>query len=513
MHIFLFWMTMMIGKDKSADSEFPIPHNSVANHEVRENQYSSQYTASTSNRKHGPAHLVLNNFLMKGTNDNSISVQDSHRSSCEDGEKNTHSNFLYVYFFFSYYLCLTPFRLKKTISPGKSDRPYFEIHEFLPQKIICGFANLLAMVRYSVELRRYIQDVRRDNPVSFFKLFEGCSGLVFKTIILRCFWTKQKRFLRVVRFLDNEYIVPYNNLKMESIPTIACLCTFYLIIGFVRMITGSGFLLPSSLTLSWWGRRLVAEARYSFFLSNESHLDQAPSSDEISTLDGFLAVITGFTFQCRFIAGYFVDVGILLCVLTLWAPVSGFTGNIKKQISRKEEEIGDDGEYNNSESTVKRLHVHQNDDEDDEIVLKQYKALKQLTQLISEANGANILPFISEAVFGYAIYFEEVLITKDFSHRLIFLCFYFCAVSILVFSADVCRKMQCMKSWLWYQDRFSNFPSQKLLIVLHDLSTNAVGITASGIFTVDFYLVGSMISVLITLFIIRLQYQSLDGGG
>jgi len=132
---FFLWLTM-IGKDKSADCDFPIPHNMVGNHEIRENQYSPQYTASTSNRKHAPTHLVLNNFLTQSSNDKSVSVQDlPSKIFSGESERNTHANFLYVYFFFSYYLCLTPFRLKKMNYPGESDRFYYEIHEFLPQKV------------------------------------------------------------------------------------------------------------------------------------------------------------------------------------------------------------------------------------------------------------------------------------------------------------------------------------------------------------------------------------------
>lgn len=215
------------------------------------------------------------------------------------------------------------------------------------------------------------------------------------------------------------------------------------------MIAGDGFLRPSHLTPSWWGRRLVAEARYAFFLSNETNLDYAPSPEEISSLDIFLAIITGCTFQCRFIAGYFVDVGILLCVLSLWAPVTGFAVSIRSQLKargREDNEFSDNETKGSSPPSQPPPLSHQADHIREELnrqetVMTQYKALKRLTELISQSCGATILPFISEAVFGYAIFFEDVLITRNMIHRIVLICFYFCAVNILIFSADVCRKV------------------------------------------------------------------------
>ncbi len=217
------------------------------------------------------------------------------------------------------------------------------------------------------------------------------------------------------------------------------------------MIAGDGFLRPSHLTPSWWGRRLVAEARYAFFLANETNIDYAPEPDEISSLDIFLAIITGCTFHCRFIAGYFVDVGILLCVLSLWAPVTGFAVNIRSQLKARGRM---DNQFSNNETKQSSPPTsqppplsHQADHLREELnrqetVMTQYKALKRLTELISQSCGATILPFISEAVFGYAIFFEDVLITTNVIHRIVLICFYFCAVNILIFSADVCRKVR-----------------------------------------------------------------------
>lgn len=336
--------------------------------------------------------------------------------------------------------------------------------------------------------------MKRDNPISFFKLFEASSSLAVKAIILKCFWRNKVKFLDVVRYLNNPYLLGYNKFKvghflkikisffnkkvspiifllqLQSFVTIISLCSFYVVIGFARMLTGADFLHPSDLTPARWVRRLVAEARYAFFVGNVTRFDSASTPDEdirpldgfignvshgdstqipegISPLDGFLAVITGISYQCRFIAGFFVDVGILCCVLTLWAPVAGFAASIRKQVKMNKtvEHIFDNSHKQVSPHSPisQEMQLQQVEEEANrqELVTKQYRALKQLAELISRANGDTILPFISEAVFGYALFFEDVLITTNVFRRIVLLCFYFCAVNILVLSADVCRKV------------------------------------------------------------------------
>lgn len=103
--------------------------------EDNESQFSPTFSSSF-NRQH-PTHLVLNNFISSSDGTKSVSTVVHHHEETKDGDKrNTHPNFLYVYFFFSYYLFLTPFRLKKVQSSSHSSQSSnFVIQEYLPQKV------------------------------------------------------------------------------------------------------------------------------------------------------------------------------------------------------------------------------------------------------------------------------------------------------------------------------------------------------------------------------------------
>lgn len=106
------------------------------NGENEESQFNPTFTSS-SLRQH-PSHLVVNNFLTSSGSTKSVLtvLHQQDGNSGTGGTGNTHSNFLYVYFFFSYYLCLTPFRLEKVGPSAQSPTFTFVIHEFLPQKVI-----------------------------------------------------------------------------------------------------------------------------------------------------------------------------------------------------------------------------------------------------------------------------------------------------------------------------------------------------------------------------------------
>lgn len=210
------------------------------------------------------------------------------------------------------------------------------------------------------------------------------------------------------------------------------------------MCFGSSFINSWDWSPEWLYRRLVAEARYTFFLSNSTtSMNTAPSLSEITPIDTFVAIIQGLSVQARFITGFFVDLCILVHIVTLWAPASGFAKNMYSQIpiiiNSDESNLGKEVDQlpfeilKPSQSTV---------NEDLETVLKQYEALKTLSILVGEAIGDTIMPYIGEALFYYAIYFDSVIMTPDVVTRMVLMFFYISAFCILMFSAEIVRKVR-----------------------------------------------------------------------
>lgn len=115
--------------------------------ESRENQFSPTFTTTRDQQKRG--HLILNNFISsvkvaekkssdQQTENDPFNESRESETNHDSPQSNSHANFLYVYFHFSYYLGLTPFRLRKIRTSGHCDQQQaiFKIHEYLPQKVL-----------------------------------------------------------------------------------------------------------------------------------------------------------------------------------------------------------------------------------------------------------------------------------------------------------------------------------------------------------------------------------------
>ncbi|CAL8093103.1 unnamed protein product [Orchesella dallaii] len=428
------------------------------------------------------------------------------KSSTSDGfsqyfSSNEHYNFLYVYFWFAYHLLLAPFRFRK-VGEGQ-----FELYKWFPQQILCGIANGLSALKLVTTLRYSVETIKSNDPISFFLVFCECSSVAFKLTILKGFWLKPNAYLRLIRFLSNHHLLPYNPWKIQSITTISIFCAAYTILSIVRMILGSSFLSIWDWSPSWWFRRLVGEAHYTFFLVNGTSRNNSPDLSQISSGDTFLAIIQALIMQSRFITGFFVDLAILVNVLSLWAPASGFTNKICSQISIIHEKDGD-LPFDLGASTKTELNY----------VLKQFEALKTLSTLIGEALGDAILPFIGEALFYYAIYFDDLLMTPDYVNRLVLIFFYCSAICILLFSAEVVRKIRWFRTWLCEHGRLLIIEQNQLAMVLEDITHHSVGITASGIFTINYHFVGTVntiafISIMCTTYTILAILRMVLGAG
>lgn len=212
--------------------------------------------------------------------------------------------------------------------------------------------------------------------------------------------------------------------------------------SFLRMAFGSTFVHFHDWSPEWLYRRLVADARYTFFLTNTTSMNTAPELYEITSLDKFICIIQGLSVQVRFIVGFFVDMFILVHVFCLWAPASGFAKIMYENIPETAQ-IRDNDDLPialvgfSAPSANLELQT----------VLRQFEALKTLSILVGEAVGDTIMPYIGEALFYYAIYFDTVVMTPDVVLRLVLLFFYISACCILMFSAEIVRKVDGLISY------------------------------------------------------------------
>lgn len=152
----------------------------------------------------------------------------------------------------------------------------------------------------------------------------------------------------------------------------------------------------------------------------------------VSFFDNTVAGLTAVNILFRIMAGFFLDLGILMCVLSLWAPSVGYVNSLLASIET----------VRSTEFSVDKTGtVDENIKIPENLVIQQFKQLKSLSALICEAIGGFLIPAISEVAFGYAIDFEEMILTEHAIRRFTDILFYASTSSTLVFAAETCRQV------------------------------------------------------------------------
>ncbi|CAL8086585.1 unnamed protein product [Orchesella dallaii] len=350
----------------------------------------------------------------------------------------------------------------------------------------------MVLIRYGVEIRRAYQSIKPSDPVGFFRLIETTSSFLCKFIAFYYFWRKREVFSRIVKFLDNIELPAYNPCKIQSTFFASTICIFYLIISAVIFLFDSQAVETAGWSIQGWFRRMLEEARYSYFLSSDAN----PNSnfEPISEFDIFISAVTAISIMFRLIVGFYMDLCILFCVLSLWTPVAGYCRIINEAI-----EPNESGEVVQSHPLKRRINEMG--------VIEQFKVLKHLSQLVSNAIGGLLLPAISEIAFGYALDFDNLIVSQDIVYKCKTLLFYLSTLTTLILAAEVCRKISCVKEWLCvHEDELSLSPNE-LMVVLDDIAQNEMGVSAGGRFIINYSFLGTMVTVLVTFLIIRIQSE------
>lgn len=94
----------------------------------------------------------------------------------------------------TYYLLLTPFRLKKT---GASKVPSFTVKKSVIQMILCGTLTFLDFLVMAHSIRRCVPFDNANNPQRYFNLFGIVASQVGKCFMIRKLWLDSESFLIV----------------------------------------------------------------------------------------------------------------------------------------------------------------------------------------------------------------------------------------------------------------------------------------------------------------------------
>lgn len=328
-----------------------------------------------------------------------------------------------VYFFnFTFVLCIFPFRISRKVVSLKqgtgSEYNHLYIAKFWwPQTLTCLFNTIVSSFWFVRDVRISIP-FNSKNPKLYVRFASSLVGFLIKLVTLKLIWLEKDRILRIVNFVaEAERQSKWLGLSVKSkrklsivqnkyFVLVICLLTFAVTIFNVhvgRELQGT----YGADTTKAFGhvirnlKILEAEARYNFFLNNDT---------EIGNL--LLAVtFSGFAYN-HFLVN-FADVLAIMIVLTLWMPVKSFAEYLEEDMQHIETH-GDCNNLENCSPDVIRTKLKKIVKKQDFItwstIYKTVQFLKTLSTLVSNCVGNCITMFIVASVAFYAASIDDVFV-------------------------------------------------------------------------------------------------------
>lgn len=215
--------------------------------------------------------------------------------------------------------------------------------------------------------------------------------------------------------------------------------------SFINLIIGKNFLLDiSNWSVGMWLTRLRELARYSFFFQEKVHIHQHHSVDimpenvtigsteQFSLLDYFLVCFMSLGMLQRYVLGYFTDLCILTCAITIWLHANAFA----KSIIIVDKKTGIKFAQS-SFPKEKVTHIEESWDR----VYANFLAVQTLSVALNKAVGNQVTLYIAESVMYYSLNLNAVLTIVNPLRRLEMVYFYILTVGTFVISANICSQV------------------------------------------------------------------------
>lgn len=185
-----------------------------------------------------------------------------------------------------------------------------------------------------------------------------------------------------------------------------------------------------------WMEELTNLARYTFFIDNQLLNNEYSSSgtslkidkdfvtrQNVSLTNGILAFFMCLILMQRFIHGFFLDLCLFSCVITLWLKTKLFADSIividPKQIHHRAIHIQES--WNN--------------------VYSKFCEVKHISETINAAIGSQVTLFLVESIIDYSISLTGILNIKNPLRATDTVCFSMLVALILIFSANICTQV------------------------------------------------------------------------
>ncbi|XP_035708239.1 uncharacterized protein LOC118435864 [Folsomia candida] len=145
-------------------------------------------------------------------------------------------------------------------------------------------------------------------------------------------------------------------------------------------------------------------------------------------------------------------------------------------------------------------------EDDTEIFLTNYTALKQLSKLINSAASLIIFFFVGEALLYYSVSLSYIFVAKNDIARFRKSIFFLNFISVLFFAGDACKSVEdLVESWTSRMVQASQGYELKrsgyLTLLLHEAKSHAVGISGH-IFVLSYTSIFNFVATMVTYFVI-----------
>ncbi|CAL8072526.1 unnamed protein product [Orchesella dallaii] len=405
-------------------------------------------------------------------------------------------NFIKLYFDYSYFLCLCPFRF---VSDG--DRGFIT-QTWLPQKVLTGLAHTFSILMLINDLRDKLFQPSKDynrNPVAYFQILDSLFNLAYKSTLIKRVWWNRQDFLFVFEFIWNrKSLNNTSNIILKPI-VVHTLFIFYSLLAGASLIAGKGFV--SSLyewTPSWWFRRIVALGRHAFFIDGPLPSKYAPELSNITTVEYILAGLMATGLISRFILGFFIDLCILSMTLTLWSVIHSFSLSIQSDSYHK---------WMSKNYSTLTLTQNNTKCKSWQSIFYEWDTIRRLSLLINNAMGSLVIWFLLEALMYYSVNMDAFLLAKDVFKKSYLFAYYFGTLTIFVFSGNICNELEEIKSWLVDDENRKPVGYHDLKLILHEMIEKTIGIRGMGVFTMSYSSFATFGATIVTFFIICILQQ------
>ncbi|CAL8126880.1 unnamed protein product [Orchesella dallaii] len=417
------------------------------------------------------------------TIDHKLILQTKVASPNQD--KKALSNIITIFFKFAYYHGLSPFMIK-----DDSSKPV-HVTWWFPKMV--WIMNLVPCMLFRTAESRLILDFATDwNPAEYFRVFHALLKVVFHMTLWYYLWYKSEAYLTIVRFIHNSKNLPVPKAKIlvKLLPLLlGVLFTVIAVILGTNSVTTLFNCSDSIGSDEYFGKvfRMWAErGKYALFLINKSPAcEHINVNTSLSLNDIAIGIFSGVGILFRQVSGFCEELLLPSGICVFWLCSKEFSTRLTIASS-------------SNQDVTSNLW---------EPIMAWYSSLKELSVLIKNAYADLLLYRLILLIFDVPITFG---IVDNIADQIRFLIMFLASAGSFIVAADAHKQIQTFESWVSKMVALDVpwLSSQRLAMLLHELQTNSVGISLNVGFTITYSLVANASGVLITYFIICVQYRN-----